>query len=664
MPDGVQSADLIDQRLKQEGLSEKGPLFKVSRFGLSLLAPGVEGLARVGASPDRISLLSLVFAACASALLLSGFHLSAAIFLLASGACDLLDGWVARIRGIASTAGELIDTLCDRLSESLVFLALGFVWFLSQESSLLREFGVLGSVLALTGSLMMSFASAVILASPTTGKRKAVSRGAMRRPERAVLTGMAVLLQKASPGFSVALLWVMGVGALISAVARILEHRENHVQADRAAQPKTNSSSREWHERDQRWLAPGVQGMASLSGLAIHHALGTRLVSEEGKSYIDWVGGIGVASIGHSHPKWAAAVGKQASSYAVGSLTSQTRVKYLELLMERAAPPGVDCVQLYSSGAEAVESALRLAREVTGKKRFANFTGSFHGKTRGVLSLMSGSWKNAWAPFEEPHALELPYADCARCPLGLERLSCGVACGKKAAAMIRSHSHELAAVIFEPMQGTAGNVIPPPDFLREISDAARSVGVLVIADEMITGFGRTGKFWGVDHFGVTPDILTAGKGIAGGFPLSALFTSRSITGEAQYWSAPSGSSSSYGGNALGCAAALATLEIILDDDLVGHSRIRGAEMLAGLQEIAQKYPHRIESVRGEGLFLGVDLKADIQGSQRLFHALLDQGLFSMAYTQRLRIQPALNITSNEVRESLRRFDRGLAALDA
>jgi 4-aminobutyrate aminotransferase-like enzyme len=329
--------------------------------------------------------------------------------------------------------------------------------------------------------------------------------------------------------------------------------------------------------------------------------------------------------------------------------------------MENAAPPGADCVQLYSGGAEAVESALRLAQEATGRKRIAHFQGSFHGKTRGVLGLMGSDWKKPWGPYGDLAPVTLPYADCDRCPYRLEPRSCGLACAQEAAQRIQESASDLAAVIIEPIQGTAGNIIPPLGFLNEIQKATRDAGALFIADEMITGFGRTGRFWGVEPSRIYPDITTAGKGMAAGYPISAVFTRKSLCVRAPSWSAPSGSSSSFGANSLACAAALATLEVILEHNYVHQSRVRGFELLDGLQQLARRYPTAIRAVRGQGLLLGVDLDDACVRDGKLFQNALQEGLFTMAYTSRLRIQPPLVISSEEIAESLNRFERALIA---
>ena len=344
-----------------------------------------------------------------------------------------------------------------------------------------------------------------------------------------------------------------------------------------------------------------------------------------------------------------AAIQEQVARAAVGSFTSGARVELVERLAAHEPAPGLHRVQLYSSGAEAVESALRLAKSHTRKSEMVSFWGGFHGKTMGVLSLMGSTFKEGLGPMV-PGSHLVPYADCYRCPLQLEHPSCGVACaevGRKHLKMATTNT--VAAIIVEPMQGTAGNIIPPDDFLPAVRSIADELGALFIADEMITGFGRTGRYWGIEHSGVVPDIVTIGKAFGGGFPLSGLITTDEIA-EAKPWSNPSGSSSSYGGNPLAAAAGAAALGAIDADRLVDNARDVGATLLADLRPFVDDYPF-VGHVRGRGLFLGLELVRDKVTKEPLsrkvtrviFDECVKRGLLTMAYAPSFRIQPALTI---------------------
>jgi 4-aminobutyrate aminotransferase / (S)-3-amino-2-methylpropionate transaminase / 5-aminovalerate transaminase len=416
-----------------------------------------------------------------------------------------------------------------------------------------------------------------------------------------------------------------------------------------------------------RHMAPGLQSFALYSGLAMARGVGSRLFDEDGNQYIDFIAGIAVGSVGHCHPHYVARLKEQAERLTFGSFTTEVRAKFLELLAS-VTPPGLTRIQLFSGGSEAVEAAFRLAKSATRKYEFVGYTGAFHGKTGGVLPLLWGDFKKGLGPFA-PGCYSAPYAYCYRCPLSLTYPDCGIACAEKTREVIRDQTGgAVAAVIVEPMQGTAGNVIPPPGFVSAVQSIAREAGALFIADEMITGFGRTGRMWGVDHDGVVPDVLTIGKGMGGGFPLSALVSTDALTAHPPF-SNPSGSSSSYGGNPLASAAGLASLEIITRENLVANSEGVGRTMLQKL--LAMKEKHRvIGDVRGKGLLLGLELVRDRKTrelvsqaeTKRLFQECLRRGLVAMSYTPIIRINPPLNIDEATAMEGLDLLDEAIGAV--
>ena len=420
-------------------------------------------------------------------------------------------------------------------------------------------------------------------------------------------------------------------------------------------------------ELEQRHMAPGLQSFALYSGLAMAEGRGSRIFDEDGNGYIDFIAGIAVGSVGHCHPRYVEALQKQAERLTFGSFTTEVRAKFLDLLAS-VTPPGLTRIQLFSGGAEAVEAAFRLAKSATQKFEFVGYSGAFHGKTGGVLPLLWGDFKEGLGPFV-PGTYSAPYAYCYRCPLNLTYPSCGIACAEQTRDVIRNQTGgRIAAIIVEPMQGTAGNVIPPPGFLPAVRAIAKDHGALLIADEMITGFGRTGRFWGVDHDGVVPDVMTCGKGIGGGFPLSAVVSTDALT-RARPFSNPSGSSSSYGGNPLAAAAGLAALEIIVSENLVENAARVGRAMLSRLQAMQEK--HRIiGDVRGQGLLLGIELVEDRATkklvskdfTKALFQECLRRGLLAMVYTPVIRLNPPLNIPEETALEGLALFDEALTAV--
>ncbi|MGD0673938.1 MAG: aminotransferase class III-fold pyridoxal phosphate-dependent enzyme [Polyangiaceae bacterium] len=402
-------------------------------------------------------------------------------------------------------------------------------------------------------------------------------------------------------------------------------------------------------KREDAHLAPGLQGYAVMSGIVVDRAEGSAIVDVDGNTMLDFIGGIGVNALGHGHPRIVDAIQRQVARAHVGSFTSEARVDLLERVAAHAPAPGLHRLQLYSGGAEAVESALRLVKSHTKKHEFVSFWGGFHGKTMGALGLMGSEYKNGLGPMV-PGSHLIPYADCYRCPVNSTHPSCGLACveiGRK--QLKKAAAGSVAAFIVEPMQGTAGNVIPPDDFLPAIQSLAKDFDALLIADEMITGFGRTGRFWGVEHSGARPDVVTIGKAFGGGFPLSGLLTTDAIA-RAEPWSLPSGSSSSYGGNPLAAAAGAAAVRAIDEERLVDNARRVGGQILDALVPFVDDYPF-VGQVRGRGLLLGLELVRDKNTKEplgrvvtrRIFDECVRRGLLTMAYAPSFRLQPALTI---------------------
>ena len=413
-------------------------------------------------------------------------------------------------------------------------------------------------------------------------------------------------------------------------------------------------------------MAPGLQSFAQYAELAMARGAGCTLYDEDGNEYIDFIAGIGVGSVGHCHPHYVEALKRQVERLTFGSFTTETRARFLELLGS-LTPEGLTRIQMFSGGAEAVEAALRLAKAATGKREVIGFWGGFHGKTGGVLGLLGSEFKHHLGPFMPGQYLS-PYADCYRCPLRLRYPDCGIACAEYLRDVIRYQTAgEIAAIIVEPIQGTAGNVVPPDGFLRAVQAIAREHDALVIVDEMLSGFGRTGAMWGCEHDGVVPDIMTVGKGMGGGFPLSGVISTDELTSK-KPWSNPSASSSSYGGNPLAAAAGLAALQIIVKEDLVANADRVGRAMLAGLE--AMKDKHRcVGEVRGKGLMLGIELVADRKSkepiarevTQTLYQECLRRGLVAMTYSHAIRINPPLVIREETALAGLAILDEALEA---
>jgi len=425
-------------------------------------------------------------------------------------------------------------------------------------------------------------------------------------------------------------------------------------------------------DEEQALIAPGLQTIALLSELAIERGRGATLTDLDGNTYLDLNAGVSVASLGHAHPKYVAAVTGQLEAVSVGSFTSRPRAALVQLLAD-LTPGRLDRVQFFSGGAEAVEAAIKLARSYTKRTDIIGFTGGFHGKTAGVLPISDVAWKQAVGPLPTGYHLA-PFPDPTRFRGTPE------ACLESALATLKQVIEEdahgaPAAIIVEPMQGTAGNVVPPDGFLRELRVLADRAGTLLVADEMITGFGRTGLMFGCERDRVTPDIMTVGKGMASGFPVSAVISTSEIVA-AEPFSLPSASSSSYGGNPLACAAALATITTICDDGLVENAARVGRLFLDGLRELESRH-RAIRNVRGRGLLIGFDLvHAAAADGDRLapflpkdrciafFKECLANGVILMGYTPRVRIHPPLILTADEARQAVTVIDTALTSVES
>jgi 4-aminobutyrate aminotransferase / (S)-3-amino-2-methylpropionate transaminase / 5-aminovalerate transaminase len=433
----------------------------------------------------------------------------------------------------------------------------------------------------------------------------------------------------------------------------------------RVTGPIPGPKSQQIFNDEQRYVAPGRQRISSLAGIALDHGDGATLTDADGNVYLDFVGGIGVASLGHAHPQLVNAVARQTGRLIAGTFATAERAEAFRLLIE-AAPPNLTRAHLYSGGAEAVEAALRLARSVTKKHEVVGFWGGFHGKTAGVMGLIGDESKHGYGPLA-PGQYLVPYADCYRCPFKLKHPSCGLYCVDFARQQIRNSSAgAIGAIIAEPMQGTAGNVIPPDDWLRAVKSVSREFDAMLIADEMITGFGRTGRMWGLEHSGVEADIVTVGKGMGGGFPVSAVLMGERIS-HAEPFAKPSASSSSYGGNPLAAVAIAQTIKTIREDKLVENANRVGARMLGWLLQLKEKYEF-VGDVRGRGLLLGLDLVRDNETGRELsrqvmeviFKKALTRGLLMMGYFPRIRINPPLVISERQAEAGIEILDEVFA----
>lgn len=417
-------------------------------------------------------------------------------------------------------------------------------------------------------------------------------------------------------------------------------------------------------EAEAAFAAPGTQGVALFSRLTLDHGEGAILWDADGNRYIDLMAGVCVASLGYAHPRYVQALQDQVARLHVGSFTTSHRAELVKLIAS-ITPGDLNRTQFYSSGAEAVEAAIRLAKSYTRKREVVGFWGGYHGKTGGVLPLLGGTFKHELGPLM-PGCYLSPYASLSRDVLGASDADDAV---RRAMAFLRRKvqletTNDVAAIIVEPIQGTAGNIVPSPGFLRALREYCDEIGALLIADEMITGFGRTGTLFGVNHDGVVPDIMTVGKAFGGGFPMSGVIASERVA-FATPWANPSGSSSSYGGNPLAAMAALTAIRITLEEDLPGRARQIGERMLEVMHGWEDRLP-LVHDVRGRGLMLGFDLVHPETGAlldkgttRRIFDALLARGVMAMIYSPEVRINPPLVIEEADALEALARMEEVL-----
>lgn len=373
-------------------------------------------------------------------------------------------------------------------------------------------------------------------------------------------------------------------------------------------------------------------GVYQKRDLVIVRGEGAMVWDETGREYVDCVAGIGVANVGHCHPAVVAAVQAQAARLITCNelFYNDARAQCLERL-DRITPEGINRFFLCNSGTEAVEGAIKFARMATGRKHVVAAMRGYHGKTLGSLS---ATWERK---YKEPFAPLVP--DFSHVPYN------------NSAEFEKAIDEQTAAVILEPVQGEGGVRPATAEFLQAIRKACDQKGALLIIDEIQTGFGRTGRLFACEHFGVLPDIITMAKGIAGGVPMGAIGIDRRV-GEIEKQS----HTSTFGGNPLACAAAVAAIDALTGEDLPRRAADTGAYFVRRLREIESA---RIREIRGLGLMIGIEMK-DKAGA--IAQALMQEGVLALlAGTTVLRFLPPLVITREQVDRVVESLARVLAA---
>ncbi|WP_326565858.1 aminotransferase class III-fold pyridoxal phosphate-dependent enzyme [Amycolatopsis rhabdoformis] len=417
--------------------------------------------------------------------------------------------------------------------------------------------------------------------------------------------------------------------------------------------------------------------MAELSPLlkqatpvVVDHGEGVYLYDVDGKRHLDFTAGIGVTSTGHCHPRVVEAARDQIGKLIHGQYTTVMHKPLLELTkrLGEVLPTGLDSLFYANSGSEAVEAALRLARQATQRPNVIVFQGGFHGRTvaaatmttsgtrfsTGIGPLMGGVHV---APF--PYAYHYGWDEQTATKFALRELDY--------LFQTVSAPSETAAFFVEPILGEGGYVPANSEFLAGLRERADRHGIVLVLDEVQAGFGRTGKFWGHDHFGITPDVVLIAKGLASGFPLSGIAASQELMAKAY----PGSQGGTYGGNAVSCAAAVATLDVIRDEKLVENAAERGRQLLEGARLIADKTP-AIGEVRGLGLLVGTEFTAadgtpDTATAAAAQQTAAKNGLLLLtcgAYSNVVRMVPPLVVNAEQVDDALKIWGDVVASVTA
>lgn len=420
-------------------------------------------------------------------------------------------------------------------------------------------------------------------------------------------------------------------------------------------------------ERDGKVVSPSYT-----RGYPFVMARGAGAIVEDvdGNQFLDCAAGIAVNSTGHSHPAVVAAIIDQAQKFLHMSGTDfyyEPQVQLGEAFNEIAPFGGPKRSFFSNSGTEANEAAIKLARYSTGRYGMIAFIGSFHGRTLGSLALTSSKaiQRRGFGPMQAG-TFHAPYATCYRCPVGLRPESCQAECLDFLEHQVLVHlisPDEVAGVLVEPIQGEGGYVVPAPQFHERLRALTKQHGILLIADEVQSGMGRTGRMFAMEHFGVEPDMITAAKGVASGLPLGV------TTARADVMDWPPGShASTFGGNPVSCAAAMATITL-LKDSLIKNAAEVGAFMMDRLKEVQQKHAI-IGEVRGRGLMIGIELVKDrvtkeraVAERDKVVDACFARGLLVLgAGKNAIRLSPPLVLTKAQATTAVDILDQALGTL--
>jgi len=395
-------------------------------------------------------------------------------------------------------------------------------------------------------------------------------------------------------------------------------------------------------------------------------AEGSYIYTEDGRKLLDFTCGIGVTNTGHCHPKVVEAIREQAGLFLHAQANLVIHKPMLQLIEElrTIVPPSIDSFYFANSGAEAVENAIKIARIATGRQNVIVFSGSFHGRTAGTMVLTTSKtvYRTGFGPLPSgvfvapfPYAFRLKMTEAEASEYALEQLEYLLAS--------QTAPKETAAILVESVLGEGGYVVPPKSFMKGLREICDRHKIMLIFDEVQSGFGRTGKWFAFEHFEVVPDIITAAKGLASGMPLSGVFTRTDIMLKLDVGSI----GGTYGGNAVACAAGVATIHALRDDKMLENAQERGIQLMTGLRKYQEEYPE-IGDVRGLGLMIGTEFIVDGRADKAkqlvkdVIHSAEEKGLLLLScgtYDNTLRWVPPLNATSEQINDGLKIFGDSL-----
>ncbi len=396
-------------------------------------------------------------------------------------------------------------------------------------------------------------------------------------------------------------------------------------------------------------------------------AEGSYIYTDDGKKLLDFTSGIGVTNTGHCHPKVVEAIREQAGSFLHAQANIVIHKPMLQLIEElrKIVPPSIDSFFFANSGAEAVENAVKVAKAATGRQNVIVFTGSFHGRTHATMALTTSKtgYRTGFGPLPSgiyvspfPYAFRLGMSEEQASAYALEQLEYLLAS--------QTAPKDTAAILIESVLGEGGYIVPPASFMKGLREICDKHGIMLIFDEVQSGFGRTGKWFALEHFGVVPDIITAAKGLASGMPLSGVFSRTDIMKKLDVGSV----GGTYGGNAVSCASAVATIRVMKEEKMLENASERGIQLMTGLRKLQEEYP-QIGDVRGKGLMIGTEFM--IEGSRPdkakpmvkdIVHAAEENNLLLLTcgtYDNVVRWIPPLNVTSGQINDGLKIFEGSL-----